>query len=140
MNHSYILQKISKIDILKPMKFPEIWQKFLKTYTAKVFACLIFTDIPFFIIFCIFGIQDLFYNNSLKDDVTCFTTFEIGNTIYKIIILLVSYFIEKIFLKPDYTLIKSTPKGLKLEKLSILIQLIGLICLIIFILFVIIFV
>ena len=120
------------------MKTPEIWQKFLKTYTAKVFACLIFTDTPFFIIFCAFFIQGLFYNNSLNDDITCFVSFEICNTIYKIIILLGSFFIEKFFLKPDYTLIISTPKGLKLEKLSILIQIIGLICLIIFILFVII--
>ena len=109
------------------MKTPEIWQKFLKTYTAKVFACLIFLDLPFFLVYGNLFLESLsrfditgYINSNISD----FLDWGIFSFLYKGIILILFAIIEKYCIKPDYELITSTPKGQKLEQFSIILQII----------------
>ena len=112
------------------MKTPEIWQKFLKTYTAKVFACLIFLDLPFFLVYGNLFLESLsrlditgYINGNISD----FLGWGLFSSLYKSIILILFAILEKYYIKPDYELITSTPKGQKLEQFSIILQIIYLI-------------
>ncbi|HBX34312.1 MAG TPA: hypothetical protein DEF63_00990 [Cyanobacteria bacterium UBA11440] len=111
------------------MKTPEIWQKFLKTYTAKVFACLIFTDIPLLIFWLFIALGKAIDHESgwILQIFFFFSLLISSNILCKLVILLPTILLEKYFIKPDYELITSTPRGQKLEQLSIILQVIFLI-------------
>ena len=111
------------------MKTPDIWQKFLKTYTAKVFACLIFTDIPLLIFWLFIALGKAIDHESgwILQIFFFFSLLISSNILCKLVILLPTILLEKYFIKPDYELITSTPKGQKLEQFSIILQIIYLI-------------
>ena len=114
MNHSYILQKISKIDILKPMKISEIWQKFLNTRTANACSYLILIDINMLLFSFVFFIYLIWYNEEMINIIPFLRTMIfILVPIYvitKLICVILIYLYEKIFNNSQFNVETSSEK------------------------------
>ena len=106
------------------MNFKHLYQKLMKTYTAKVFSSLIFLDISF-----AFSIISMLLCTLLNNESISYTFYMLMFVsiaiipIIKIIITLVTFWIEKRHLKLDYDSIYINKKAMILETISIVIQL-----------------
>ena len=123
MNHSYILQKISKIDILKPMKIPEIWQKFLNTRTANVMAIMSFIDIPIFLIFLSFlsGIHKVSELSGLLY-IVLYTVLIPLFLLIKLLTIIITLLLDKFRKMPESNLIEIDKKSMTIETILIIIN------------------
>ena len=123
MNHSYILQKVSKIDILKPMKLPEIWQKFLNTRTANVMAIMGFIDVPIFLIFEIFCAENIGkFAISELSFIFFYIFFIPAYLLIKLLTIIITLLLDKFRKMPESNLSEIDKKSMTIETILIIIN------------------